>query len=458
MEGLGEALPHGGLHAVAVGAAPHARHHGAHDPPEVAHRRGLRLGDRLIDHPAQLLVAELEQLEPRQAGNAGQAIAHPAAREHELLEADGDVYTYDAAGQMESYNGYDLQFDAEGRLMRASNVAKGISFVNHFDDAGERRITLVHRTGKPTKVHRFVTADYHIRDGEEVWFAGGGSSGAEIVRSKGIEVDAYLLDQLTEYVNGTQTEPKPLPEEYMDLNDDGNRLDADDLALAQDGFTTGQRVGGEKVIFRHVTTDHLGGTTHLTDSAGDLFSHKRYHAYGKVASRLGPAAYRGYIGKEVEPELDLGLQRIGARYYAPALGRWVTPDPLIGQSPEVLRENPLESNLYGYSRNSPVVRLDLSGQESGLATNHPMERAPVRVFGDKGLSPRDFAVRLAVAYRAEIAKVLEVDPKEVDPRLVTMTLAQTAAETDGGKNLYNWNFGNEKTPNATTEVPLSVTV
>jgi hypothetical protein len=45
----------------------------------------------------------------------------------------------------------------------------------------------------------------------------------------------------------------------MDLNGDGVRLDARDLSFAQQGFQSGQRVGGAKTIFRFATSDHLGG-------------------------------------------------------------------------------------------------------------------------------------------------------------------------------------------------------
>ena len=73
---------------------------------------------------------------------------------------------------------------------------------------------------------------------------------------------------------------------------------------------------------------------------------------------------RGYIGMEVEPDLDLGLIRMGARYYAPDLGRWVSPDPLIGQSPGLMFEQVLEANLYAYATNSPIIASDPSGLDA----------------------------------------------------------------------------------------------
>ncbi|MCH2109783.1 MAG: M91 family zinc metallopeptidase, partial [Polyangiaceae bacterium] len=148
----------------------------------------------------------------------------------------------------------------------------------------------------------------------------------------------------------------------LHLNGDGNRLDADDLALARESAQTGERVGGEKLVWKYITSDHLGGASHITDSNGDLISHQRFHPYGKVESRRGERAWRGgYIGKDIEPDAALGLQRIGARYYAPELGRWVSADPVIGQNGQLMARSVLESNLTSYAGNNPIRYLDSSG-------------------------------------------------------------------------------------------------
>jgi hypothetical protein len=37
----------------------------------------------------------------------------------------------------------------------------------------------------------------------------------------------------------------------------------------------------------------------------------------------------GFTGAEREPDTDLGLIRMGARWYALRVGRWVSPDPMF---------------------------------------------------------------------------------------------------------------------------------
>jgi hypothetical protein len=63
----------------------------------------------------------------------------------------------------------------------------------------------------------------------------------------------------------------------------------------------------------------------------------------------------------------------------------------------------------------------------------------------KQLSPNRFADRFASSFRDQIAVVLGTTPDKVDPRLVSVTLAQAALETDWVKSLWNWNFGGLRT-------------
>ncbi|MCH2109785.1 MAG: hypothetical protein MK135_10670 [Polyangiaceae bacterium] len=114
--------------------------------------------------------------------------------------------------------------------------------------------------------------------------------------------------------------------------------------------------------------------------ASDAQRGARRRADPKVESRRGERAWRGgYIGKDIEPDADLGLQRIGARYYAPGLGRWVSADPFIGQNPERMMEKLLESNLLSYGMGNPISGRDPSGAE----TQRPYTDAHVVGMGEQ---------------------------------------------------------------------------
>jgi RHS repeat-associated protein len=117
-------------------------------------------------------------------------------------------------------------------------------------------------------------------------------------------------------------------------------------------------------VVRYYHLDHLGSPTHGTDATGELVSHTRFHPYGVNASQFGGQPIYGFTGAEIDRETDLGLIRMGARWYAPRLGRWTGADPLFLQEPKKGMESVLESSLYGYVRNRPTVLTDATGMSA----------------------------------------------------------------------------------------------
>jgi RHS repeat-associated protein len=268
---------------------------------------------------------------------------------------------YDAIGQLKQLNGYDLKYDVEGRLIEANKT--GGKRLEYFYDAwGDRRIVVLTEPGGRKRVFRYPFSEFQDRDGEAVYSTSAMGVNAELRRSPGLEMDALLLDELTAYVNAPQDKPKPLPAEWMDLDGDGDGFDAQDLAEAQRAFWEGRRAGTARVEWRFAQADYLGSSLLVTDSAGDPVSVRRHEPYGALAQRIGVQPTHGFTGAEVEPDEELGLVRMGTRYYAPGLGRWITPDRFIGESPQAMLARLVESNLYSYAANNPIVAVDPDGQ------------------------------------------------------------------------------------------------
>jgi RHS repeat-associated protein len=78
--------------------------------------------------------------------------------------------------------------------------------------------------------------------------------------------------------------------------------------------------------------DTLGSTSSVIDWAtGELMEQTAMDPYGNVESDYRPARWQTfreeykYTGKE--EDLEMGLVYFGARYYHPALGRFISPDP-----------------------------------------------------------------------------------------------------------------------------------
>jgi RHS repeat-associated protein len=69
-----------------------------------------------------------------------------------------------------------------------------------------------------------------------------------------------------------------------------------------------------------------------------------------------------FTGKERDSET--GNDYFGARYYASAMGRFMSPDPLMA-TPERLLD-PQEWNMYSYGRNNPLSFSDPTGLDIWL--------------------------------------------------------------------------------------------
>jgi RHS repeat-associated protein len=114
-----------------------------------------------------------------------------------------------------------------------------------------------------------------------------------------------------------------------------------------------------KSLVRYQLSNHLGSASLELDDQAQIISYEEYFPYGSTSYQAGRSAaevslkrYR-YTGKERDEET--GLSYHGARYYAPWLSRWATPDP--GGLVDGI-------NVYSYARNSPLSFVDPEGTDS----------------------------------------------------------------------------------------------
>ncbi|MEK7704672.1 MAG: RHS repeat-associated core domain-containing protein, partial [Myxococcota bacterium] len=134
--------------------------------------------------------------------------------------------------------------------------------------------------------------------------------------------------------------------------------------------------------------DHLGGPAHVTDTQGTLVAYTVWHPYGLEYVKRGLQPNHTFTGAEREPESELGLIQMGARWYAPKIGRWVSADPLFVQAPKKSIESPLELSLYSYATNSPLNATDPSGLEPGRADERDVEALVAGDISKEQLSDR----------------------------------------------------------------------
>jgi RHS repeat-associated protein len=105
--------------------------------------------------------------------------------------------------------------------------------------------------------------------------------------------------------------------------------------------------------------DHLTSSTGVLDTTGQLLNREEYTPYGETSfGSYSRKRYR-YTGKERDEES--GLAYHGARYYAPWLARWASPDPLG------LADG---TNLYVYVRSNPLILIDPFGTDASVPIAH----------------------------------------------------------------------------------------
>jgi RHS repeat-associated protein len=133
---------------------------------------------------------------------------------------------------------------------------------------------------------------------------------------------------------------------------------ADDTGrIAMYEYVSGGGDSYAPVLSRYIYSNHLSTATLELDNNASIISYEEYHPYGTTAFQEMNAAinatakrYR-YVGKERDDES--GFYYMGARYYAPWLGRWCALDPLESKySPE---------SPYNYCHNNPIALNDPSG-------------------------------------------------------------------------------------------------
>jgi RHS repeat-associated protein len=107
--------------------------------------------------------------------------------------------------------------------------------------------------------------------------------------------------------------------------------------------------------------DHLGSTTFTIDHAtSELVEYTTYTAYGQTESDYRTSRWdnhrehKRFTGKE--EDIEVGLNYHGARYYSPAMKRWMSADPVTVHSAGS------DINPWSYGYGNPTSFVDPDGR------------------------------------------------------------------------------------------------
>jgi len=230
------------------------------------------------------------------------------------LSRGATTYTYDSANRLVSSTadgGTTYTYDANGNL--TGKTAGGQTTTYTWNDQNQ-----LARIDYPDGTHSAYTYDHRgrrlsktDRAGVTIYFVYDGANLVQEVDAAGNVIAQYVYER---------------------------GLDSP-LSMTRNGTTY------------YYLSDHLGSIIGLTDGGGNLVASYTYDPWGNVISQTGTITnpFR-FIGREYDAES--GLYFLRARYYDPALGRFLSPDSLrlMGNGAS-----------YAYAANNPVNFIDPLG-------------------------------------------------------------------------------------------------
>ncbi len=200
-------------------------------------------------------------------------------------------------------------YDSDGRL--TSRTVDGTSSTLGWDDDGD--LTSVTPTGSPATTFAY-SAD---KD--------------RLIRRDGASTTLYL--------DGTE------------LRLSGGTISATRYYLSGTSVVAMRTAGGVQWL----GNDQQNSTQVAVDAATGAVSRQRYLPYGahRGATDALPSTDRGFLGKTEDASTD--LDQIGARYYDPSTGKFISPDPLYDTA------KPQSLNPYTYADGNPTTFSDPTG-------------------------------------------------------------------------------------------------
>ena len=100
-------------------------------------------------------------------------------------------------------------------------------------------------------------------------------------------------------------------------------------------------------------SDRLGTVREILDSVGAIVNELVYDSYGRILTQSNPEFGDRFTYTGREWDEALGLYYYRARFYDPAMGRFISQDPIGFSSGD--------ANLYRYVGNNPIDHVDPSG-------------------------------------------------------------------------------------------------
>lgn len=243
------------------------------------------------------------------------------------------AYSYDAAGNRATMTGPEgttsYSYDNANRLTSTTLGATTTSFT--YDGRGNMRT-------KGAVAYTYDSASRLTRYSDPNT-AGGPLSVEYTYDGDGYRTSRTVNGTVTKYTWDTQA---ALPEMLVET------IGTASTSYVYGGDLLAQSDPSGRTAYYHA--DGLGSVRAMSDGEGAISDRFSYDAFGRTRLREGLTRnpYQ-FTGQQVDAET--GLVYLRARYYDPALGRFLSRDPVLTEHP------------YAYVGNNPITRIDLTGHE-----------------------------------------------------------------------------------------------
>ena len=169
--------------------------------------------------------------------------------------------------------------------------------------------------------------------------------------SYGYDADGRRVSQTFngQVTNSLWDEASPYGDVVLETNSSGTTLAS--YVLGGTGLLSQTRSGTTSYFLQ----DGQGSTRALTNGSGTVTDTYSYTAFGELFNHTGSTT-NSYLYTGQQYDSLTGLYSLRARYYNPALGRFLSQDTYPYNF-----SNPIELNRYVYTANNPINMADPSG-------------------------------------------------------------------------------------------------
>ncbi|RJP35252.1 MAG: hypothetical protein C4536_00930 [Actinobacteria bacterium] len=285
----------------------------------------------------------------------------------------GKRESLDITGLSEGSGEYSYAYDSLGRLtgFDAPSTANDITY--DYDEAGN--LECIDKGGQES-VYTYDDANRLETGPDGTTYAYDDFGNLECILDAGsnpLETYAYdPLSRLVSYEKGsTDLSLTYDPLKRLAERDDGTAA----ISFSYDGTSlnqTGESVGAQEVSFTltpggtHLSQEAAGDISYLgldphqditfsLNAQGELSGSRVYDPYGGLLSSTLPCDL-GYQSDYTDPSANITW--MGARWYSPVHGRFLSEDPMPGEM-----EKPITQNHYPYCACDPVNYSDLTGKK-----------------------------------------------------------------------------------------------